>query len=280
MRPNIWQNSFGLHSFSIAGDANFYLFKALNLLIDIGAWHPILASAQHIFLSHGHMDHIAGLFKLLSYKTSHKIQPPTIYAHPDMQPNIQTVCQALEQLNGLKTWDYHWQNLIPETHFTIGNNRLLQAFPLTHHIHSNACLIWEQRKRLQERYKGLDTQQIQRLVLEGAEVNDQILIPIIFYSGDTESSVFAIPELFNAEICVLECTFWEPEYRSKANKFKHLHIMDILDVASQFNNKTLILTHISERYSIEFITNTAQKLQDLLPRSVQLKLDLPTIITT
>ncbi|KOR28645.1 hypothetical protein TI03_04250, partial [Achromatium sp. WMS1] len=147
MQPNTWPNSFGLYSFSIAGDGSFHLFKDLKLIMDIGAWHPILVSAQHVFLSHGHMDHIANLFKLLSYKTAHKMRPPTIYAHPDMLPNVKIACQALEQLNGLKTWDYQWQNLTSETQFSLGNNRLLQAIPLTHHVHSNACLIWERRKR-------------------------------------------------------------------------------------------------------------------------------------
>ncbi|KOR28970.1 hypothetical protein TI03_03480, partial [Achromatium sp. WMS1] len=166
-------------------------------------------------------------------------------------------------------------NLTSETQFSLGNNRLLQAIPLTHHVHSNACLIWERRKRLQERYKDLDVKQIQRLVLDGVQVSEQITIPLVFYSGDTDYSVFKIPELFNAEICVLECTFLKPGYQDKARKYKHLHITDIINVASQFNNKMLILTHLSERYSIEFIKNTVQDLRAVLPKKVQLQLDLP-----
>ncbi|KOR33162.1 hypothetical protein TI05_02675 [Achromatium sp. WMS3] len=271
MTPNIWPNSFGLHSFSAGGVGSFYFFKNFKLLIDIGEWHPILETAQHVFLTHGHFDHISNLFRLLSYRR----QTLTIYAHPGMLPNIAKACRALEELNGFDPWGYQWQDLAQDINFEIGKNLLMQSIPLVHHKYSNACLIWERRKFLQECYKNLDTKQIQSLVLEGHNVTSEKLSPIIFCSGDTGSDVFQIKEMFEAEVCVLECTFWDDEYRDSAKKWNHLHIYDILDVASQFDNRILLLSHISNRYSIEFIKKLSQKLRNALHKNVLLLLDIP-----
>jgi len=96
----------------------------------------------------------------------------------------------------------------------------------------------------------------------------------VTYCGDTGPGVFELePRLFESTVLMLECTFFDEESRLRGQRFKHLHLSDIVARARQFRNRDLVLHHASWRYEeMEIRSAVDRELSGLAPR-VHLMMD-------
>ena len=96
---------------------------------------------------------------------------------------------------------------------------------------------------------------------EGIEVTRREAIPLLAYPGDCGADIFeAAPELFEARVLLIECSFVRPEDVSRAREYEHLHLQDFLDRAGLFRNEVVVLTHFSQRYPAEEIFEALTRL--------------------
>jgi ribonuclease Z len=87
------------------------------------------------------------------------------------------------------------------------------------------------------------------LKIRGAEVTRREEIPLLAYPGDCSPEIFeAAPELFRARVLLVECSFLGEDDRDRARKYDHIHLDDIIERASLFENEAIVLTHFSMRY--------------------------------
>ena len=92
---------------------------------------------------------------------------------------------------------------------------MVKAFATRHTIPSLGFLVWERRKKLKPEYHDLTGEQIRDLRLSGVEVSAEIRMPKVAYLGDTSpQGLDAFPEIYQAQILILEMTFVAPSERA------------------------------------------------------------------
>ncbi|UEX89122.1 ribonuclease Z [Staphylococcus ratti] len=92
--------------------------------------------------------------------------------------------------------------------------------------------------------------------------------PVVSIFGDTKpcESQFILAE--NADVIVHESTYIEGD-KTRANSYHHSHIDDVLQLLSAANVKHGLLTHLSNRYTIEDIAQIEKDIKSKTPVSFQ-----------
>ena len=128
----------------------------------------------------------------------------------------------------------------------------MRAHQSTHRVPARGYEILERRHHLRPEYAGLDGPQLAALRQEGKSIHEEIDLSMLFYTGDTDAKVFDVtPALFKAEVLMIECSFVAPGHEERAARYRHIHFDDIARVAGRFENRVIVLTHFSKRYSPE-----------------------------
>ena len=72
--------------------------------------------------------------------------------------------------------------------------------------------------------------------------------------------IFADPEIYRAEILIMEMTFVARNERpSVIHKYGHTHLDDFLARAERFENEVIIASHFSTRYQTRRIRELVEK---------------------
>ena len=69
--------------------------------------------------------------------------------------------------------------------------------------------------------------------------------PVLTDRGILESN----DALFRAEVLIIECSFVAAGHQKRAAEYRHIHFDDIAEFAGRFENRMIVLTHFSRRYS-------------------------------
>jgi ribonuclease Z len=158
--------------------------------------------------------------------------------------------------------------LQPGDEVELSRELVVRAFSTRHTIPSLGYLVWERRKKLKPEYQSLTGEQIRDLRLSGVEVSAELRLPKVAYLGDTAPpGLDAFPEIYRAEVLILELTFVAPNERpSLIHKFGHTHLDDLLARADRFENEVIIASHFSTRLHPEQIQRIVEK---RLPESLR-----------
>jgi ribonuclease Z len=151
--------------------------------------------------------------------------------------------------------------LEPDQEVELSRELVVTAFATRHTVPSLGFLVWERRRKLKPEYHALSSDQIRDLRLSGTEVSAEIRIPKVAYLGDTTpAGLDAHPDIYRAEILIMEMTFVAPgERASIIHKFGHTHLDDILSRAEQFENEVIIASHFSTRLHPDQIVRIVER---------------------
>jgi len=122
-------------------------------------------------------------------------------------------------------------------------------------------LVWERRKKLKPEFHHLSGEEIRDLRLSGTEVSAEIRLPRVAFLGDTApAGLDAFPDIYRAEILILEMTFVAPSERAEIiHKYGHTHLDDIVERAQKFENDWIIASHFSTRLHPDQIQRIVEK---------------------
>jgi ribonuclease Z len=219
----------------------------LDCCFDIGKCPREALSVNHVLLSHGHADHVAGI--------------PYYFAQRDFQGNeggTALVPSALvEPLEGLmRAWGrveghvppYRLVGMEPGDDFELRRGLIARAFATAHRAASLGFSVVDVRHKLKEEYLGLTGPEIVALKEGGTEITRRVEVPLVAYLGDTARRNYAdLPEVRDARALLIECTFFDPDHISRARAGKHLHVLDLPEVLEGMNNEKIIIVHVTRR---------------------------------
>jgi ribonuclease Z len=238
---------------SIAGHESFYKLPAFRTLLEFGRAPDDVVSYATVCLTHGHLDHAAGLAHHASRRRLTGLPPARVFAPEEAVPDLEAwlaISQRLEKVD----YGTHVTPALPGDSVPLRNDLQLRFLPGRHRVPTIGYLFSEVRKKLRDELAGLPGEKIAALRQEGVEVARRQEIPLLAYPGDCGPSIFdAAPEILRARALLLECSFFAPEDRDRAAQYEHIHLQDILERADLFENEALVLTHFSMRYRPEEI---------------------------
>jgi ribonuclease Z len=232
---------------SIAGHESFYKLPAFRCLLEFGrAPNDVLGYAT-ICLTHGHLDHAAGLAHHASRRRLTGLPPARVFAPEEAVPDLEAwlaISQRLESVD----YGAHVTAAVPGESVLLRRDLQLTFLPGRHRVPTVGYLFSEVRHKLDEVLQGLTGEEIASLRAAGRQVSHREEIPLLAYPGDCGPEIFdAAPELFRARVLLIECSFVAPDDRDRAREYAHIHLDDIIERASLFQNEAIVLTHFSLR---------------------------------
>lgn len=261
-----------------------FVIPQLNLLLDAGLCVNRLRP-KHVFLTHGHNDHV-----LLSPAFVNREDPPDIYCPAGMKRafNDFILADTMLNLGGLigvedaeeKEMEVNGQacggsdvddklrspseKAFLNTHHTHGVRhgdvvtlRRLKGvtatvFDCDHTVPCVGYVFNNTTHRLKPEYTSISGPELKVLRQSGANLTAPHTIPIFAFLGDTTvATLVAEPEWLKQGIPVVitECSFLYDEHQAQADKTKHTAWRDLEKVVRRWPQTTFVLMHFSMRYS-------------------------------
>jgi len=261
-----------VEGYSRAAVQTYWRVPELKLGFDLGGQPWSFMATPTWFVSHAHLDHIAALPVYVARRRMMKMEPPTIYLPAEAVEGVEALLRAVNRLDRGRM-PANLIGLKPDDEVEISRELVVKSFATKHTIPSLGFLVWERRKKLKPEYQGLAGEQIRDLRLSGVEVSAEIRLPKVAYLGDTApAGLDAFPEIYRAQIVILEVTFVAPNERASViHKFGHTHLDDLVDRADRFANEVIIASHFSTRLHPEQIQRILEKrLPDSLRHRVKI----------
>lgn len=247
-----------IQGISIAGEQTCVHIPELDLAFDIGLCPRPALTAAFVALSHGHMDHVAGLPYYFSQRMFQKIGVGKCVCHHALAKPLATMMQGWVGVEAQRT-PHEIIGLNPDEQIEIKPNIFLRAIEVSHTVPAMGFAVVEKRSKLKPEYLDLPQEKLRELKVSGVDITRTLDIPLVAYTGDCEFGPYLVREEFaEAKVVIAECTFLEDEHRSRAGVGKHMHIDDIAKMLAVWKAETVVLIHLSRR------TNMASSRQHLI----------------
>jgi len=236
-----------IFGYSVAGEETVVAMPQLDVCFDIGKAPDQIISINNILLTHGHMDHAAGIAYYLSHRNFCGMSAGTILAPQNLLPPIRDIVNAWGRLDGNKI-PVKLVCVRPGDEYKIKPNLFARVFPTKHSKGSVGFSVIEKRKKLKPEYSGLTGPQIVELKKQGVEIDYPLEIPIVSYLGDTQYVDFSqLKYIAQSKILIAECTFYEDEHSGRAEAGKHMHIEEFTTLLKNLRNEHIVVTHTTLR---------------------------------
>ncbi len=250
---------FRIQGISIAGEETVVQVPELDLAFDIGLCPKAVLPSKHVAITHGHMDHVAGIAYYFSQRPFQGMDPGTAICPKPLEQPIRNLMTAWIDIEKQQT-KYNLIGVEPEQEVEIKNNHYLRAFPTVHTVPSLGYTVLEKRTKLKEEYVGLPQDQLVELKKTGKDITHTFMIPLVCFTGDTAFGNHLLrDDILNCKVIVTECTFMEPTHRKRAGIGKHLHLDHIIELLEASKAEAIILTHLSRRTNILEVRKTLDK---------------------
>lgn len=236
--------------YSVAGEESVVGMPQLDVCFDIGKAPDQVIPIPHVLLTHGHMDHAAGIAYYLSHRNFCGMSPGVVLTPPNTVDYIQQILQAWNRLDGNRI-PAKLVPVRPGDEYPIKPNLFVRVFPTKHVRESVGFCVLERRKKLRPEYADLSGQEIVALKKKGVTIDIPLQIPIVSYLGDTQYVDYSqLDYIANSRILIAECTFFEDDHSGRADAGRHMHIDEFGPMLGRMNNEYVILTHLTQRTSI------------------------------
>lgn len=252
---------------SLAGEETYIVAPELNLAFDVGRAQREILGVDHVFLTHGHMDHAAGLAYYFSQREFIDNQPGHMYVPAPLVDPIQRLLRNWADIDGHQPpANIHAAN--PNEDIRLRRDLVVRPFLVNHPcrrhdrsiVHALGYTAIETRRKLIPEYQNLVGPQLVELKKQGVEITRPVEIPLVTYCGDTADGDFFDHDFVrNSKVILLECTFVEPDHKDRARAGYHIHITDLPSIIPRLNCDKIVLIHLSRRTALSAARKLLQR---------------------
>jgi len=235
----------------VAGVYTSIQVRELDVLLDVGVAPRGFCAASRIFLSHGHVDHFAGLPGLLGVQGMMKQKvPPSVFMPAEIEADVSSILAAIGRIQGFELPIASVPMKNGDT-VHLGADLWVRAFRTHHRVPSRGYQFFRRITKLREEFLGLPGPEIRRRKLAGEDLFEQLDRLELAYATDTLLRVIdTSPEILHSRVLVLECSFLDEKKSLEASRHGcHIHLDELLERADDFHNEHLVLMHFSQIYS-------------------------------
>ncbi len=248
-----------IEGYSRAAVQTYWRAPEFKLGFDLGAQPWSFMGTGTWFVSHTHLDHIAALPVYVARRRMMKMEPPVIYLPEHAVEYCDRILKLFTRLDRGRM-PCELKPLRPGDEVELSRELVVTASATKHTVPSLGFVVWERRRKLRSEYITLTGDQIRDLRLSGVDVTEEKRIPRLAYLGDSApEGLDACPAMYEAQILITELTFVSPKHRKdRIHKFGHMHLDDLVERRSRFQNELIIASHFSTRYHGQRIRDLVQ----------------------
>lgn len=236
-----------LVGFSLAGEESVIAAPELNVCFDIGRAPREVISIDNVCLSHGHMDHAAGIAYYLSQRNFIGNRPGRVILHRAIAQPVQKLMEVWGDIEGhITPGDIY--GVEPLEDVEIRRGLLARPFAANHAGGALGFTLIDVRHKLRPEFHGLPGPAIVQLKRDGVQIEHLVEMPLLTYTGDTALGRFLEHDFVQqSQVLVVECTFFDPDHRSRARAGRHIHVDDLPAILEAAPGAHVVLTHLSRR---------------------------------
>ena len=221
--------------------------RELDCCFDIGKCPREALAVNHVLLSHGHMDHVAGLPYYFAQRDFQDIADGVALVPADLVRPLEKLMAAWGRVEG-HVPPHRFEGMRDGDDYEIRRGLVARAFSTYHLPNSLGYSVIDIRKKLKEEFLGLTGPEIVELKKKGVEITNVTEYPLVAFLGDTGRRNYShLPHVAEARVLLLECTFFDSEHVSRARAGKHLHVNDLPEVLEGMKNERIVLIHVTRR---------------------------------
>ena len=183
-RVTIQAGGLEIEGVSIAGHESFYKVPAFRCLLEFGRAPDDVVGYSNVCLTHGHLDHAAGLAHHASRRRLTGLPPARVFAPEEAAPDLEAWLAISERLENVD-YGVHVTPAIPGRSVALRNDLAVTFLPGRHRVPTVGYLFSEVRKKLVDDLVGRAEEEIAALRQGGAEVTRREEIPLLAYPGDS-----------------------------------------------------------------------------------------------
>lgn len=265
---------FTIEGRSRAGHETFFRIRDLGIALDIGRGPDLVLSMPHVFVTHAHLDHAAGIPFYAGQRRLQQLEGGTIYVPAEAEADFRELLRIQEKLTGA-LFEVEIRGVDAGEEIRFGRTHSVRGYTAPHRVAARGYEFLERRHHLREEFAGIERDELTRLRREGVKIEEEYLRPILFYTGDTDRGLLETCDAaFKAEVLMIECSFIADGHQERAARYRHIHVDDLAAFADRFENDLIVLTHFSRRYSRDEIRDGVRR---RLPASLheRIRLALP-----
>ena len=237
---------------SIAGHESFYKVPAFRCLLEFGRAPDDVLGYATVCLTHGHLDHAAGLAHHASRRRLTGLPPARVFAPEEAAPDLEGWLAISERLENVD-YGVHVTPAVPGQTVDLRNDLALTFLPGRHRVPTVGYLFSEVRKKLTTSSSGIPRRRSSRLreaAPRSLAARRSRCSPIPATARPRfRRGAGALSRARAAHRVLVPGT----RRRERARKYDHIHLDDIAERASLFENEAIVLTHFSMRYRPEEI---------------------------
>jgi len=236
---------------SRAGEGTLVLLPQLRLALDPGRPHRALAPMTTALISHGHLDHVGGLGYWASQRQLNAMGPAVALAPRQIAPGIERLLELHADLEGGQPYEVEVLGITEGDSRSLRDDIRMVFFQTDHWVPTlGTRLVWT-RRQLRAELVGLPGEEIARRRRAGDAISDERSVDLLSYCADSGPRLLdRHPEVLDSEVLLLECSFFRPGDRRRAETYGHLHLDDLLRISRRLSCRHLVLLHASRRHRL------------------------------
>jgi ribonuclease Z len=243
-------DGFRLLGYSVAGEESVILSPELDVAFDIGKCPREALRINHVLLTHGHMDHAAGVAYYFSQRDFQGIAGGACLVAAELVEPLERLMEAVAGVEGHAS-PHKFIPLADGQDYEVRRGLVARAFATRHLGHSLGFAIIDVRQKLKEEFAGKTGPELVELKKQGVEITRRVEIPLVAYLGDTAKADYnKLDCVRQAKVLLIECTFFDPDHVKRARAGRHLHVIDLPEMLEASQSERIVITHVTRRTNL------------------------------